>query len=155
MATLWTVNMDGAARNNPGPAGAGVSIRSEGKPVFETGVFLGSKTNNQAEYIALLLAIFHIGRFAKSGDTVKFKSDSQLLVRQMSGEYRVKNPDLAKLKNAAVKGLAGIDHCFEHVFREQNTEADRLANVGIDKKISPPKPFLEFLQNVQSSLEGL
>lgn len=128
--------IDGAARGNPGPASIGVAIYSEArKPVKEIYKFLGSRTNNQAEYIALeeaLLALKELG-----AKYVTIYSDSQLVVRQMTGEYEVKDKEL-QLLYYRVKKIAYTFSSFKiiHVPREQNKEADKLANRAINESLS-------------------
>lgn len=126
--------IDGGARGNPGPAGWGVRlVREDGEEIHIRG-FLGSTTNNVAEYSALVEVLeAAVGEGAT--DLTVF-SDSQLLVRQMSGEYKVKHPNLIPLFNKARKIAAGIPKVrIEHVRREQNKEADRLANEAMDSRI--------------------
>jgi len=129
-----TVYTDGAARGNPGPAGAGVYIQDEhGAPVDEAAEFLGEATNNVAEYHALLLGLQRALELGAT--TVEIRSDSELLVRQMTGEYRVKNlrlRDLHGRARALQKQFESVD--FVHVGRERNRDADRLANRAIDEE---------------------
>jgi ribonuclease HI len=124
--------IDGAARGNPGPAGAGVWIEPRGEEAAEE-LFasLGRTTNNVAEYRALLLAL---GRARElRAEDVEIFSDSELLVRQVQGHYRVKADHLKPLVSEAI-GLARGFRRFSisHVRREQNRNADRLANRGAD-----------------------
>jgi ribonuclease HI len=124
--------IDGGARGNPGPAGYGVRLEDEqGGMLDEFHGFLGSATNNIAEYNGLLAAL----RYAKERGhrKVHIKSDSELLVKQMRGEYRVKNAGLQPLYQAARVLAEGFDRVvYEHVRREQNKHADRLANLAMD-----------------------
>jgi ribonuclease HI len=126
------VACDGAARGNPGPAGVGVHIATPaGETVAEIARGIGIATNNVAEYTA---AIHGLERAAELGATdVLLRSDSRLLVEQLAGRFRVKNPTLQRL-HAEVRSIARrfrrVD--YVHVPREQNREADRLANVGVD-----------------------
>jgi ribonuclease HI len=140
------IYIDGAARKNPGPAGSGVFLKKEEEVVFEQGFFLGDRTNNQAEYFALLLAVFFIEQYAKKGDSILIYSDSQLLVRQMLGMYVVRDATLKKMKQIAQEMLVGYNVKFCHVYREQNQQADLLANRGIDKKTPLPKKFLDIMK---------
>ena len=140
------IYIDGAARKNPGPAGAGVCLKKGEEVVFEQGFFLDDRTNNQAEYFALLISIFFIDQYAKKGDTVLIYSDSQLLVRQMLGIYLVRDPILKKMKQIAQEMLIGYNSKFCHIYREQNQQADLLANRGIDKKTPLPKKFFDSMQ---------
>jgi ribonuclease HI len=124
--------IDGGARGNPGPAGYGVRIEDEnGELIDEFNGFLGTSTNNVAEYNGLVAAL----RYAEQRGhrVVRIKSDSELLVKQMRGEYRVKNPGLQPLYQQARAIAASLERIvYEHVRREQNTHADRLANLAMD-----------------------
>jgi ribonuclease HI len=130
--------IDGGARGNPGPAGYGVRIEDEaGTLIDEFHGFLGSATNNIAEYNGLLAAL----RYAQQHGhrKVRIKSDSELLVRQMKGEYRVKNPGLQPLYQEARSLADGLERIvYEHVRREQNKDADRLANLAMDTATKAP-----------------
>lgn len=147
----WSIFVDGAARGNPGPAGAGIYISNLEQKIQES-YFLGEKTNNQAEYLALVLALFLLKQ--KIDDTnlknifLTVNSDSELLVRQLCGFYKIKNPVLIKLHGLVKQLLSGVNHKFTHVVREQNKIADKLANEGIDKKKKIPTKFLNFLANL-------
>jgi ribonuclease HI len=130
------MNIDGAARGNPGPAGVGVMIREEGGPLErELWEYIGEATNNVAEYEALLLALSEAGRLKAAQVTIR--SDSELLVRQLEGRYRVKHPRLMGLHSRArelVKTLPSFQ--IEHVGRERNHQADALANRAIDEALA-------------------
>ena len=126
--------VDGAARGNPGLAGAGVVLRDDqGNVLKELSSFLGENlTNNKAEYSALLLGLELAKQYAKN---VKVYSDSQLMVRQMIGEYRVKNKNLIPLYLEARNLVQTFDSVeFHHIERSQNKLADKLANKGIDQR---------------------
>ncbi|MDP9242973.1 MAG: ribonuclease HI family protein [Actinomycetota bacterium] len=127
------VSCDGASRGNPGPAGFGVSITDpDGSVVEEIARGIGVATNNVAEYTA---AIEGLRRAAELGASeVLLRSDSRLLIEQLSGRFRVKNPTLQRL-HAEARSLAKSFRVvrYEHVPRERNTEADRLANLGVDE----------------------
>lgn len=126
------VYCDGAARGNPGPAGAGAwVITPDGEVLAEVAEGLGETTNNVAEYTA---AILGLERAAELGARdVLLRSDSQLLVHQLNGRYRVKTPHLQPLHRRVRELARGFDRvAFEHVPRERNVEADRLANAGVD-----------------------
>ena len=124
---------DGGARGNPGPAGYGVAIQDEtGKKVAGLSEYLGQQTNNFAEYQALIAALEYA---LKHGfKALKVISDSELLVRQIKGIYKVKNATLQDL-HARAKVLIGQMDWFsiEHALREHNQEADRLANEAMDR----------------------
>jgi ribonuclease HI len=126
------VACDGAARGNPGPAGIGVHITNEdGSLVAEIAEGIGEATNNVAEYTAVIEGLSLAQRLGAKA--VAVRSDSQLLVNQLTGRYRVKTPHLQPLHRRVRNLAAGFERIsFEHVPREQNTEADRLANEGVD-----------------------
>jgi probable phosphoglycerate mutase len=125
--------IDGGARGNPGPAGYGVRIENgEGELLDELYAGIGVATNNIAEYNGLLAAL----RYAveHGHNRVRIRADSELLVKQMTGEYRVKHPGLKPLFLDACSLVRRIgDVTFTHVRREQNKEADRLSNLGMDE----------------------
>ncbi len=127
-----TANVDGGSRGNPGPAAYGVRIERDDGTAVELKASLGVATNNVAEYRGLLAAL----RWALEHGVTRLhvRSDSQLLVKQMTGEYRVKNAGLQPLYEEArslVRRLGRVR--FEHVRRELNSEADRLANEAMDE----------------------
>lgn len=127
-----TIYTDGGARGNPGPAGIGaVAKNEEGEVVFEISEYIGETTNNQAEYRALLAAIERAKELEV--EEIDFVLDSELVVKQMNREYKVKNPDLAplfvKIYNATMNFKKVT---FRHVRREMNKEADALANRAMD-----------------------
>jgi ribonuclease HI len=125
-------HIDGGARGNPGPAGYGALLEDEtGKTVAELSEFLGIRTNNFAEYSGLLAAIAYA--VAHQQKALLAVSDSELLVKQMKGQYKVRAPELQTLHKRAQEMLRKLDW-FEirHVRREQNRDADRLANAAMD-----------------------
>jgi ribonuclease HI len=138
----WTIHGDGGARGNPGPAGAGAVIRDHlGNTVAVVSKFLGKQTNNFAEYEAVISAFEELDKLLKktpstsSGQAnVVVKLDSMLVVRQMQGEWRTKHPNI-KPQQAKLASL--ISHfgkvTFQHVYREQNADADALANEAMDR----------------------
>jgi ribonuclease HI len=130
---MLTAYIDGGSRGNPGPAGYGVRIEDErGRPVAELSQALAVATNNVAEYRALVAALtWAAGHGCRS---LRIRSDSELLVRQMRGEYRVRNAGLQPLYLEATRLLAQLGHVsFEHIRRELNTNADGLANRAMDE----------------------
>jgi ribonuclease HI len=133
---LLIVNCDGAARGNPGPAGIGVFIE-DASGTFVEGIAegIGETTNNVAEYTA---AIRGLRRAAELGAAdVLLRSDSKLLIEQLAGRYRVKAAHLRDLHREAMDEVARFSSVrFEHVPRERNHDADRLANVGVDAWLS-------------------
>ncbi len=133
-------SIDGGARGNPGPAGYGVVIEDEmGRPVAQLSEFLGRQTNNYAEYSGLLAALNYALRHGFKA--LKVISDSELMVKQISGEYKVSSPTLQELHQRAIKLIDQLE-CFEikHVQREKNREADRLANLAMDRGIANRAP---------------
>lgn len=127
-----SIYTDGAARGNPGPAGAGWVIRSSaGKIVAEHCKYLGELTNNQAEYQALLLALEEALQL--KGEKIAIYADSELMVRQIQGEYKVKNEGLRPLFQRLVLTLSKFqEYTVKHLRREENALADELANKAID-----------------------
>ena len=128
-----TAHVDGGARGNPGPAGYGVAINdASGHPVAELSEYVGHHTNNYAEYQGLLAAL----RYATENQikALKVISDSELMVRQMKGIYKVRHPELRKLYEQAQQLVRRLEH-FEirHALREHNRIADRLANEAMDR----------------------
>jgi ribonuclease HI len=139
------VYTDGAARGNPGPAGIGVHVTSEnGRTLRTLAEGIGPATNNVAEYRA---AIAGLRLAAELGAReVMLRADSRLLIEQLAGRFRVKNPTLRVLHLEARELMEGLDSVtLEHVPREANTEADALANEGVDRWLAentwdPPGP---------------
>ena len=134
------IHIDGASRGNPGPAGIGVLILgADGGVVERLHRGIGEATNNIAEYRALLLGLERT--LALGVEDLEVRSDSELLVRQLQGRYRVKHPGLQPLYEASRKQIASFRR-FEvrHVPRELNAEADALANLGIDEELRAVRP---------------
>ncbi|MBZ5597382.1 MAG: ribonuclease HI family protein [Acidobacteriia bacterium] len=146
---------DGGARGNPGPAGYGVVIKDEaGHKVAALSEYLGHQTNNFAEYQGLIAALeFALKHGPKA---LKVVSDSELLVRQIKGIYKVKNPTLQDLHARAKELIAQLDwFSIDHALREHNREADRLANEAMDKGtgrvaagVSPARPSPQEFEGV-------
>lgn len=126
------IHIDGGARGNPGPAAAGVVITApDGKVIYEAGLYIGQATNNVAEYHGLVSALK--AALALNASQVDLYSDSELLVKQMLGEYRVKNAGLRPYYQQALALTRKFDRCdFAHVRRDQNNHADSLVNMAID-----------------------
>jgi len=134
VADRLLIHTDGAARGNPGPAGAGAVLRdaADGSLVAEIATFLGVRTNNYAEWTAVELALEEA--LAHGAAHVDLRLDSELVARQISGRYRVKHPDLKPIHARVMTLLARIgSYTVGHVPRELNREADRLSNVAIDQ----------------------
>jgi ribonuclease HI len=133
MSESTTMHIDGAARGNPGPAAYAVVIARPGQPTVEEAETIGTATNNVAEYTALVRGL----ELATELGVKKLAafSDSELLVKQMAGEYRVKHPDLLPLYEEAVRLRRGFDAVtITHVRRAQNARADALCNEALDGK---------------------
>jgi ribonuclease HI len=145
---------DGGARGNPGPAGYGVVIKDEsGRKVAALSEYLGHQTNNFAEYQGLIAALEYAIQHGPKA--LKVISDSELLVRQIKGIYKVKNPTLQDLHGRA-KELIGQLQWFSigHALREHNQEADRLANEAMDKGMGRARPAAPVLSGPQE-FEGV
>ena len=128
-----TAHIDGGARGNPGPAGYGVVIHdASGRKIAELSEYVGHQTNNYAEYQGLLAALGYA--HANGIKALKIVSDSELMVRQMKGIYKVRHPGLRKLYDEAQQLVRKLEH-FEirHALREHNRDADRLANEAMDR----------------------
>ena len=136
----YTANIDGAARGNPGPASYGVVLRRpDGKPLESLGKYIGRATNNVAEYYALIAALDYAA--AKGIKRLRVYSDSQLIVNQIKGLYKVKHPDLRPLHERAKKQAAGLEaFTIQYVPREENRDADALANAALDNTGGRPAP---------------
>lgn len=128
-----TAFCDGGSRGNPGPSGFGVYIEDEhGRKLAELSEYLGIRTNNFAEYSGLLAAL----EFALRYDHLQLRviSDSELMVKQIKGQYKVKSPDLRPLYEEAKRRIRGLESFqIQHVLRNKNKEADRLANEAMDR----------------------
>ena len=137
-AAAYRINIDGGSRGNPGPAAYGVLIRdANGAVVAKLKKYIGRFTNNVAEYYGLIAAM----DYAQSHGVraIRIESDSELLVKQMRGLYRVKSADLQPLYERAQKMSKAFDSFrIDHVYREQNREADALANEALDETEGKP-----------------
>lgn len=152
MSTPAIIHIDGASRGNPGPAAFAVVIRPPDGPPVEVAETIGTTTNNVAEYTALVAALHHAGELGLTH--LHIHSDSELLVKQMNGEYRVKSADLLDLYLEAVhlrKQFAEVK--ITHVRREQNKRADELCNIALDGNKRQPKPQQQ--QQQQQAPAGL
>ena len=132
MSTI-VIYTDGGARNNPGPAGVGVVIQDGTKKV-ELKKYIGERTNNWAEYEAIILALSEAKKRGLAGREIEIRMDSELIQRQLTNEYQVKEetlwPQYIKVHNLLVAHFPHIT--FVHIPRAQNSEADRLVNEAID-----------------------
>lgn len=126
-------HIDGGARGNPGPAGYGVVVQDEsGRPVAEFSEYLGHQTNNYAEYMGLLAALSYAGEHPAKA--LKVVSDSELMVKQIKGEYKVRSENLLELYQRAKQMIRPLQwFSIQHTLREGNRDADRLANKAMDE----------------------
>ena len=134
MDEVLTVEFDGGSRGNPGPAGTGSVVRAkDGTPLVTLGRFIGRATNNVAEYKALITALQKARELGAR--RVAIRGDSELVVKQMRGEYKVKNAELRGLYEEAQQLLRQFDHAtIDHNYRHKNALADKLANLAMDRK---------------------
>lgn len=138
-----TIFTDGGARGNPGPAAIGVVAYHGDDSIYQYSLPLGTQTNNTAEYLALLSAVSWLINYAQHNQLtqVTFKLDSELVVKQLNGQYKVKHPDLQLLHRMATQQLANLNAQFpidiQHVKRADNTHADALVNQALDALLSP------------------
>ena len=136
-AAAHRANIDGGSRGNPGPAAYGVVIRdAKGEIVARLKKYIGRMTNNVAEYYGLIAALDYVE--SQGIRALRIESDSELLVKQMKGLYKVRSAELAPLYERARKMSAALDSFrIDHVYREQNREADALANQAMDEVEGP------------------
>lgn len=132
--TLYT---DGGARGNPGPAAIGVDAHADGQPLFQLSESLGSQTNNAAEYYAVIKALEKLQTLNLITIKLLFVLDSELIVRQLQGRYRVKEANLKLLHQQVLELLSQLRPNFQvvsftHVLRSANKVADRLVNQALD-----------------------
>jgi ribonuclease HI len=134
MDEVLTLQFDGGSRGNPGPAGIGVVVSAtDGTPIVTLGRFIGRATNNVAEYRALITAMEEALKLGAK--KVIIRGDSELIIKQMRGEYRVKNPDMQKLYAEAQALLKKFTQSkIEHNLRHKNELADQLANLAMDRR---------------------
>src|SRR3954470_10342762 len=134
MEETLTLEFDGGSRGNPGPAGIGVVVRAaDGTPLVTLGRFIGRATNNVAEYRALITALEKAKELGAK--KIQIRGDSELIIKQMRGEYRVKHPDMKELYDEAQFLLHQFDECsISHNLRHKNELADKLANLAMDRK---------------------
>jgi len=128
---MLVIYTDGACFGNPGPMGIGIVIYADGKIVREISEYIGEGTNNIAEYSALIRALKEVKKLGER--EVIIRTDSQLLARQLSGEYKIKNKKLKEMKSLADDLMAGLVVKIEHIPREQNAEADELSKRAAEK----------------------
>lgn len=132
MAERVEIYTDGACSGNPGEAGVGVVIKKSGKNCWEFSQSIGLATNNIAEYLAVIYALQQA--LIIKADEVLVRTDSELLARQCQGKYKVKNPEIKRLFDQVQHLSTGFRSCvFEHIPREQNSEADELSKKAVKK----------------------
>lgn len=134
-----TINTDGGARGNPGPAAIGITAKTGSETIFEISEYIGQQTNNVAEYTAVIHALHYLTDHQVAADNCLFVLDSELIVRQIGGQYRVKEAHLQSLVREVhrlTKELKDKDHLksitFRHVKRHENKRADQLVNQALD-----------------------
>jgi ribonuclease HI len=134
MNETLTLEFDGGSRGNPGPAGIGVVVRAaDGTPLVTLGRYIGKATNNVAEYTALITVMEEAKKLGAK--RVQIRGDSELVVRQMTGQYRVKHPDLIPLFRRAKELFDSFDEAgIGHNYRHKNELADRLGNLAMDRR---------------------
>jgi ribonuclease HI len=136
---LLQINTDGGSRGNPGPAGIGVFASDNGQEIFSISERIGETTNNVAEYTAVIKALEYVVNNKIVTDKIKFVLDSELIVKQITGKYKVKLPHLQELKRQVVELVKkGREEkiinlmTFTHVLRDKNKDADILVNKALD-----------------------
>src|SRR3954471_14801128 len=131
---IITLEFDGGSRGNPGPAGIGVVLRAADRtPLVTLGKFIGRATNNVAEYKALITAMEEAQKLGAK--KIQIRGDSELIIKQMRGEYRVKHPDLRPLYEDAYQLFHRFDEArIDHNLRGKNELADKLANLAMDRR---------------------
>lgn len=152
MSDTATMHIDGAARGNPGPAAYAIVLERPGQPIVEEAIAIGTATNNVAEYTALVEGLALAAEFGVK--KLQVFSDSELMVKQMNGEYRVKNPELLELYQEAKRRSVGFAKLtIAHVRREQNKRADRIGNDALDGR--PRRRHEPYREEPDSPAKGL
>ena len=136
------INTDGGSRGNPGPSAIGVAATSDNTEIFTISKYIGVTTNNVSEYTAVIEALNYLAQNKISAKNIKFILDSELIVKQINGIYKIKQPHLLELNTKIKTSINNlllskqIEYItFEHVLRENNKEADRLVNIALDSNI--------------------
>src|SRR5436853_4409374 len=134
MTETLTLEFDGGSRGNPGPAGIGVVVRAADRtPLVTLGKFIGRATNNVAEYRALITAMNEAKKLGAR--KILIRGDSELIIRQMTGQYKVKHPDMKVLFEEAQQMIGQFEQAsIEHNLRHKNELADKLANLAMDRR---------------------
>ena len=135
MSQAATIYVDGASHGNPGPAGIGAVLQApDGQPIAKLYKYLGETTNNIAEYLALVYALIEAQR--RGIREVRVRTDSELMARQLNGEYKVRDGSLRLFHDLIQTLRASFDSCaVEHIGREGNAEADRLAGEAVKSRL--------------------
>lgn len=150
----FVMNTDGGSRGNPGLAGCGYVIKSGSRVLCAKGFYLGHKTNNEAEYEGLLQGLKEL--HSLNAKNVKIYSDSELLVKQINGAYKVKSPKLIEIYLECLELLAGFNSWqVLHTYRENNAAADQLANKAMDKKVDVTVKFSNNASNTKKLRLGV
>ena len=140
MSDSWTIHTDGGSRGNPGPAAYAYVIKRPGLADIEEKCYLGKTTNNIAEYTGLVKALEHAKRIG--GKKLIVNSDSELMVKQLNGQYRVKNEGLRPFYEQAVALRKHFDSVtIKHIYRDQNSQADALCNEAMDDRSPTEQVF--------------
>jgi ribonuclease HI len=140
---MWKIFTDGGARGNPGEAACAFVIMCGDELAFETGLYLGYQTNNEAEYWGVIHSLEYIKKMSASPSSATWFLDSKLVVEQITGRWRVKEPRLQELQRRCLSLLVEIfphkAYRFQHIPRGQNTRADHLVNVALDSHLKVSK----------------
>ena len=141
MIRIFHVTADGGSRGNPGPAAYGATISENGKVIAELGEYIGTATNNVAEYSGLIAALHHINKL-DPGAQVEVSMDSKLVIEQMSGRWQIKNEGMRALAKDARNAHDPNLVTYKWIPREENAHADRLANKALDERVDGYKPIV-------------
>jgi ribonuclease HI len=154
VTAAYRANIDGGSRGNPGPAAYGVVMRdAKGDVVARLKKYIGRMTNNVAEYYGLIAALDYVQ--SQGVKALRIESDSELLVKQMRGQYKVRSPELQPLYERARKMAAALESFrIDHVYREQNREADALANEAMDEVEGAPPKSLKSAKSPAATTAG-
>ena len=141
MSRIFQVTADGGSRGNPGPAAYGATISENGKVVAELYEYIGTATNNVAEYSGLIAALHHVNQLDTSAQ-IEVSMDSKLVIEQMSGRWQIKNEGMRNLAKTARQAHDPNLVTYKWIPREQNSHADRLANKALDERVDGYKPIV-------------
>ena len=141
MTRIFQVTADGGSRGNPGPAAYGATISEHGKVIAELYEYIGTATNNVAEYSGLIAALHHVNQL-DSGARIEVLMDSKLVIEQMSGRWQIKNEGMRNLSKTAIQAHDPKLVTYKWIPREENAHADRLANKALDERVDGTKPLV-------------